>query len=274
MTTLPYEKKEVLLSAKDLGIQFKDKVIFKDVNLQIKDIIRPGIITGQVVSLIGKSGIGKSLLIRRLAGLYIKNASLTGEVLVNKDQKPVKPGDMGVVPQDYYLPANLTVQKILWMAAVKNPQFKDRKTIIAAMTSYILAFELGDHRLKYPIQLSGGQKQRTSIAMQLLSGSNFLLMDEPFSGLDPIMVDKTTDLLLRVSQTDELKTIVIVSHDLRNACAISDTVFILSNRDRSSEAGATIVKEVDLIERNLAWKPGIKEMPEFLDTIREIKQLL
>lgn len=272
---MTYEKRDILLSAKNVGLSFGNKVVLKDINLEIRDIYRPGFITGQVVSLIGKSGIGKSQMIRVLAGLPVRNGIVVGEVLVNQDQKPVQPGDMGMVFQDYYLPAHLTVQKILWYAAIKNPQFKgDRKVILDAITSYILTFDLGDHRNKYPIQLSGGQKQRTSIAMQLLSGSNFLLMDEPFSGLDPIMVDKTTDLLIRVSQQDELKTIIIVSHDLRNACAISDTVFILSNRDRAPEDGATIVKKVDLIERGLAWIPGIKEMPIFLDTIRDIKQLL
>lgn len=273
--TTPYEKRGVLLQAKNVGIAFGDKAILKDVNFEIHDIYRPGFITGQVVSLVGKSGIGKTQLIRRLSGLFIKNANLTGEVLVNTDQKPVKPGDMGVVPQDYYLPAHLRVKDILWYAAVRNPVFKgDRKTIIDAISMYLVAFELGDHRDKFPIQLSGGQKQRTAIAMQLLSGSNFLMMDEPFSGLDPIMVDKTTDLLIRVSQSDELKTIIVVSHDLRNACAISDTVFILSNRDRDPKDGATIVKKFDLIERGLAWQPGIKDLPQFLDAIREIKQLL
>lgn len=270
----PYEKREVLLTANNIGISFGEKVILKDINFQIHDIVRPGMITGQVVSLVGRSGIGKTQLIRRLSGLYINNATLTGEVLVGIDQKPVKPGDMGVVPQHYYLPAHLRVKEILWLAAVKNPKFKDRNEILEAMTSYILNFDLADHRDKFPIQLSGGQKQRTSIAMQLLSGSNFLMMDEPFSGLDPLMIDKTLDLLCKASMIDELKTIIIISHDLRNACAISDTVIVLSNKGRDPKDGATVVSIIDLMERGLAWQPEIRGMPAFIETIREIKQLL
>jgi polar amino acid transport system ATP-binding protein/sulfate transport system ATP-binding protein/NitT/TauT family transport system ATP-binding protein len=61
----------------------------------------------------------------------------------------------------------------------------------------------------------------------LLKGSDFLLLDEPFSGLDVCMLDKVVDLLLQVSLSDELKTLIIVSHDIATALAISDTVFIL-----------------------------------------------
>lgn len=279
-----YEKKEVLLSAQGVGLSFKqpevngkkvpDKVIFKDINFQIRDVIRPEVIQGQVVSLVGKSGIGKSMMIRMLAGLPI-DGKLDGKILVNVVQTPTNPGDMGVVPQNYYLPEHLQLKQILYLAASKNKLLQQNHQIILdAITSYILEFELGDHLSKYPTQLSGGQRQRASIICQLLFGSNFLLMDEPFSGLDPLMLDKTTELLLRVSQMDEIKTIIIVSHDLRNSVAISDTVLILSNRGRASEEGATIVREVDLMQMGLAWHPEVKEMPLFLQTIRDIKSLL
>lgn len=270
-----YKKTDLLLSAANVGISFGEKVVLKDINFKIHDIIRPEVTQGQVVSLCGRSGLGKSLLIKILSGLPISNATIEGTVLVNANQVPVKAGDMGIVPQDYYMPEHLKVAEMLAKSAIKNPLFKrDKKVIKDAVDSYIEAFELHDHRDKYPIQLSGGQRQRANISMQLLNGSNFLLMDEPFSGLDPLMIDKTTNLLMRVSQSDELKTIVIVSHDLENCIAISDTIFILSNKGREVGTGATIVKEIDLIERNLAWQQDVKRMPAFHDTINEVKTLL
>ena len=133
--------------------------------------------------------------------------------------------------------------------------------------------QLIQHKDKFPCQLSGGQKQRASIIMQLLNGSNFLLMDEPFSGLDPLMVDKTTALLQKVTD-DELKTLIIVSHDLVNCCAICDTIFVLSNKGRAENTGATISATVDLLALDLAYHEDIKRMPQFHNVIDEIKNLL
>ena len=295
-----YTKTDTLLSVKNVGLYFEDpkkleedktkedygkpkkKHILANVNFDIKDIVSPGRITGQVVSLVGKSGVGKTQLIRRLSGLYIHGAFNSGDVLVHHDKvaghhelSPVKEGDMGIVFQDYYMPEHLKIHKMLVKSANKNADFKgDTKLINDAVETYLSEFELQEHKDKYPIQLSGGRKQRASIIMQLLNGSNFLLMDEPFSGLDPIMIDKTTAILTKVACSDELKTLIIVSHDLVNCAAISDTIYVLSNKNRAENTGSTIIAEVDLLERGLAYAPGIKRMAAFHDTIEEVKNLL
>jgi len=285
---MQYTKTDILLSCNNVGLSFTDKetkqkkVILADVNFQIRDNVSPDRILGQVISLVGKSGVGKSQLIRMLSGLYIHNAEKTGEILVHHDKvaklhelTPVKEGDMGIVFQDYYMPEWIKVRDMLLLAANKNEDFKgDKKVISDAVDSYLNEFELTEHKDKYPIQLSGGQKQRASIIMQLLNGSNFLLMDEPFSGLDPIMVDKTTSLLSKVASSDELKTLIIVSHDLVNCAAISDTIFVLSKQGRPEGTGATIVREIDLLARDLAYHTEIKRMSAFHDTIEEVKSLL
>jgi len=98
------------------------------------------------------------------------------------------------------------------------------------------------------------------------------LLDEPFSGLDICMLDKAVELLLQVSLSDELKTLIIVSHDIETSVAISDTVFILGTEE--GKAGATIKKEIDLIERDLAWQQHIQKDKRFADTIDEIKACL
>jgi ABC-type nitrate/sulfonate/bicarbonate transport system ATPase subunit len=78
--------------------------------------------------------------------------------------------------------------------------------------------------------------------------------------------------LLQVSLSDELKTLIIVSHDIETSVAISDTVYILGNEE--GKAGATIKKEIDLIERDLAWQKNIKQERRFMETIEEIKGCL
>ena len=264
MTT--HIKSQTLLEAKKVALSFDDKIILRDVNFCIKDIIRPGMQQGQVVSLIGRSGIGKTQLFKILSGLQSPTA---GSVTINGD-KTVQAGDMGVIFQNYYLFEWRSVYQSLLLAAKKNSLLKGKEKEMIG--HYVAAFNLEDALQKYPQQLSGGQRQRASIIQQLLKGSNFLLLDEPFSGLDVCVLDKVTDLLLQVSVSDELKTLIIVSHDISTSVAISDTVLIMGNE--AGIPGATIKKEIDLVERDLAWKKDIKKEKTFIETVEEIKGYL
>jgi ABC-type nitrate/sulfonate/bicarbonate transport system ATPase subunit len=259
-------KKEPVLQVKNVCLSYDGKPILRDINFEIKNIVRPEIHQGQVISLIGRSGIGKTQLFKLLSGLQQPTA---GEILIHGNQK-VKPGDMGVIFQNYYLFEWRSVFTSLLLAAKKNPQLKGKEK--EAIKEYATDFDLTDHLQKYPGQLSGGQRQRVSIMQQLLKGSDFLLLDEPFSGLDVIVLDKVVELLLKVSLSNDLKTLIIVSHDIATSVAISDTVFILGQE--KGKSGSTIVKEIDLIERELAWERDIKSKKLFGETIGEIKGCL
>lgn len=264
MTT--FTKQETVLQAKNINLSYDSKQILRDICFEIKNIVRPGMHQGQVVSLIGRSGIGKTQLFKLLSGLQ---APTSGEILIHTDKK-VKAGDMGVIFQHYYLFEWRSVHTSLMLAAKKNPLLAGKEK--AAIAQYAESFHLADHLHKYPQQLSGGQRQRVSIIQQLLKGSDFLLLDEPFSGLDVLMLDKVVELLFKVSVSDDLKTLIIVSHDIATSVAISDTVFIQA--EEQGMPGATIVKEIDLIERDLAWQKNIRHKKEFAETIDEIKACL
>jgi ABC-type nitrate/sulfonate/bicarbonate transport system ATPase subunit len=260
-----HTKAEVLLQVTDVQLSY-DRPILRDINFCIKNIIRPGFNQGQVVALIGRSGIGKTQLFRILSGLQ---QPTSGQVTI-KNNQAVKAGDMGVIFQNYYLFEWRTVYQSLLLAAKKNKVLAGKEK--EAIDQYAEQFNLTAHLNLYPQQLSGGQRQRVSIMQQLLKGSDFILLDEPFSGLDVCMLDKAVELLLQVSLSDELKTLIIVSHDIETSVAISDTVFILGNE--AGKAGAIIKKEIDLIERDLAWQKNIQKERRFIDTIEEIKMCL
>ena len=261
-----HTKAEVLLKAEDVNLSLCGRPILRDINFNIKNIVRPGVLQGQVVTLIGRSGIGKTQLFRILSGLQ---EPTSGHILINNN-KTVKAGDMGVIFQNYYLFEWRTVYTSMLLAARQNKALQGKEK--EAIEKYVTEFGLKDILYQYPRQLSGGQQQRVSIIQQLLKGSDFLLLDEPFSGLDVCMLDKVVDLLLRVSLSDELKTLIIVSHDIETAVSISDTVFILGHEP--GVPGATIRKEIDLIERDLAWQKDIKKSKCFVETIEEIKACL
>jgi polar amino acid transport system ATP-binding protein/sulfate transport system ATP-binding protein/NitT/TauT family transport system ATP-binding protein len=262
-----HSKAEELLCAKDISLSFGGTLVLRDINFCIRNITRPGILQGQVVSLIGRSGIGKTQLFKILSGLQ----QPTGGSITINNTKPVTAGDMGVIFQNYYLFEWRTVYQSLMLAAKQNKKLAGQEK--QAIEMHAEQFQLTTHLKRYPQQLSGGQRQRASIIQQLLKGADFLLLDEPFSGLDVCVLDKVVELLQQVSLSDELKTtLIIVSHDIETAVAISDTVYILGNEPGT--AGATIKKEIDLVERDLAWKNNIKKEKVFLETIDEIKACL
>ena len=277
----PYIKKEILLQADNVSLCYDGRCILRDIDFSIRDIVRPGIQQGQVVSLVGRSGIGKTQLFRILSGLQKPNS---GSVTIRErkpaqtgggsievwHQRVVGPGDMGVIFQNYYQFGWRTVRQSLLLAARQNRMLAGKED--DAIREYAGRFDIAEVLHHYPAQLSGGQQQRVSIIQQLLKGADFLLLDEPFSGLDVCVLDKVTELLLQVSLSDELKTLIIVSHDIATSVAISDTVFILGKQP--GKEGSTLVKEIDLIERGLAWRRDVRQEQAFLTTLAEIKACL
>lgn len=262
-----YSKNEVLVDVKDVNLTY-DKQILRDVNFKIHNIVRPGLNQGQVISLIGRSGIGKTQLFKILAGLIEPN---TGTVLIGREQHPVVAGEVGIVSQNYILFNHRSVQENLRLAMKHDSITLGSKAKDDLINEYANKFDLTEHLKKYPMQLSGGQRQRVSIIQQVLTGNKFILLDEPFSGLDALIIDRVTELLLQISTLDELNTLVIISHDVENSLAISDTAFILAREKGKEKEGATITETLDLIEMGLAWSPGIRENPKFQQLVSQIK---
>jgi len=263
---IDYSRGNLLLKATNVNLMYDDRHILRDVNMEIFDLRRPGMIQGQVVSLIGRSGIGKTQLFKILAGLIHPTS---GTILIGEGQKPVAAGEVGVVPQNYILFNHRTIYNNLRIGlrhCGKKVGDNEAKDMIE---DYARRFDLIDHLKKFPAQLSGGQRQRVSIIQQVLTGNKFILLDEPFSGLDPIMKDLVDDLLLKISLMDEENTLIIVSHDIINTLALSDTAFILA-REPGKE-GATIVETIDLIETGFAWHQNLKSEHAFQDLVVSIK---
>jgi polar amino acid transport system ATP-binding protein/sulfate transport system ATP-binding protein len=137
-------------------------------------------------------------------------------------------------------------------------------------------FGLDGHEDQYPVQLSGGQRQRAAIAQQFMCSEYFLLMDEPFSGLDPIALDAMSTFIGEMARTHELKTFIVVTHDIDAAIAVCDCLWLLG-RDRDENGkpipGARIQHTIDLAARGLAWRENIRELTGFHATVNEVRQL-
>lgn len=264
--SLDYSIKGLLLKVENVSLSFGDKQILRDINLEIHDIIRPGMEQGQVVSLIGRSGIGKTQLFKILAGLLKPN---TGSVLIDTDLHPVTPGQVGIVPQNYILFNHRSVYGNLKIGLDHSGKKLTPKEKDEIILEYAKMFDLADHLKKFPMQLSGGQRQRTSIIQQVLTGNKFILLDEPFSGLDALMIDKVVNLLIKVSNMSEFNTLIIVSHDIENSLAISDTAWIMARQE--GKPGATITEQIDLMKLGFAWNKDIRKNSGFQELVDSIK---
>jgi len=261
---------DTLLKIDHVSLSYDDKVILHDVNAEIRDIVRADCTQGQVVGFLGPSGIGKTQLFRIIAGL---NQPTSGQVLVNSTLTPVKAGMVGVVAQNYPLFENRTIFSNLILAAKqieKNSDAAHEKVL-----KYLKRLDMIECSQLYPAQISGGQRQRIAIAQQLLCSEHFLLMDEPFSGLDLVMEAKVCELINEIACLDELNTIIVVTHDVTAAATVADHLWLMGrDRDASGNTipGARIQETYDLIERDLCWHPGITNSSKFLEFVREVKE--
>ncbi len=261
-------KDDVLVKVDSIWQQLGGNQILEGVSFEIVDRVRPNCITGQIVGLLGPSGIGKTRLIHLIAGLDAPDRG----VITGFDGNPLRAGETGVVFQSYPLLRHHTVLGNLIVAglAAGLSRSQARERARALLERFGLSARAGF----YPAQLSGGQRQRVAIAQQLVRQCRLVLMDEPFSGLDPATLDATIRLLVEVANMDELNTIVVVTHDIRSALIVCDTLFVLG-RDRDDKgqiaSGAKIQKMYDLVEIGLAWQEAIELHPQFPILEREIK---
>lgn len=271
MTAIAYEYGETLLKVENVSVTYGDAPILRDLNLEIKNLIRPGYTQGQVVGLLGPSGIGKTTLFRLLAGVDKPD---TGVIQVEKDCRQVERGMVGVVAQHYPLFAHRTVLGNLLIAGRRAGLSAGAAE--AQSRTFLKRFGLESQSNKYPAQLSGGQRQRVAIAQQFMCSDHFLLMDEPFTGLDLLAEERLCEFIVEMAQTDELKTFIIITHDITAALSICDTIWLMG-RDHDAQGniipGARLQATYNLVERGIAWQKGITSRPEFLDLLGEIRAM-
>ncbi len=258
---------DVLLSVKDVSLTLGDKLVLRDLSLDIIDRFRESTITGQIVGLLGPSGVGKTRLLRLIAGLDEPDKGrIEGHGGALMDVSKV-----GYVFQDYPLLEHRSVESNLRLAAkLANVSEAEGDKRVRHLIEH---FGLDDRRNAYPMELSGGQRQRASIAQQLVAPRRFLLMDEPFSGLDPAALQEVSRLIVDTANIEDENTVILVTHDIRAALMVCDTLFVMG-RDREGDEftpGARVQFKYDLVERGLSYQPNVEDKPEFTALERELR---
>jgi len=238
---------------------FKSKKVLKNVSLTIED--------GNLVTIIGESGCGKTTLLKLLNRLEKPSQ---GKILIN--DKDIATEDvielrrhMGYVIQQTGLFPHMTIEEnIEIINTVQHMPAEERlKKTIEVMEMVGLNAE--EYLHLFPSQLSGGQQQRVGVARAFASESDIILMDEPFSALDPMTRNDLQDQL--VDLQDELKkTIVFVTHDMDEAIKISDKICIMKDGHvLQYDTPENILKNpIDDYVANFVGKNRIWSSPEYI----------
>jgi molybdate/tungstate transport system ATP-binding protein len=198
----------------------------KDVSLNIRK--------GDFYFILGPSGAGKTVVLEAIAGLH---SPQSGHVLLRGgDVTGIAPERrrISLVYQDYSLFPHMTVAKNI--AFGLKMQKVDRKTIEQRVEYLLDAFGIGGLRDRHPLTLSGGEQQRVAIARALAVEPDILLLDEPFSALDPVTKEKFIEDLREIHRTGDL-TIVQVTHSRHEAMRLANRVAVIIEGMLVAEGG-------------------------------------
>lgn len=199
-----------------------DKEVLKDINLICNE--------GEITAFIGPSGCGKTTTMKLINRLINPTK---GQILVDgKDISTINPVDLrrgiGYVIQHVGLFPHMTIARnvavvprlLKWKESKIEPRVDELLNMVGLPPK--------EYRDRYPAELSGGQQQRVGVIRALAAEPKIILMDEPFSALDPISREQLQEDLIQL-QKDIKKTIVFVTHDMDEALKISDKIVLMKD---------------------------------------------
>lgn len=212
---------ETILEIKNLKKSYGQNEVLKDISLSVKE--------GEVISIIGSSGSGKSTFLR---SINLLESPSGGEILFHGENVLEKGYNLtayreklGMVFQSFNLFENLNVLENAIVAQTTVLK-RDRKEAESIAKANLEKVGMGEQYWKAkPKQLSGGQKQRVAIARALSVNPEAILFDEPTSALDPEMVGEVLKTMQELSQTG--LTMIIVTHEMEFARDVSDRVIFM-----------------------------------------------
>lgn len=242
-----------ILSVNEVKKSFGDKTVIDHINLSLDK--------GELVSLLGVSGAGKTTLFNCISGI---DAPDSGTILLAGENITGRPGHISYMLQkDLLLPYKKIIDNVSLPLLLSGMKKKEARAKAAA---HFEEFGIAGTENCYPTELSGGMRQRAALLRTYLASSGVALLDEPFSALDTITKSAMHTWYLSVMEKINLSTIFI-THDIDEAILLSDRILILSGTP------GTITQEIVISEP----KPRRKDFnltPQFITCKKQVIEAL
>jgi len=224
--------------------KFGRKEVVRGVNFSMQN--------GEVAGLLGPNGAGKTTIFYMIVGFYQPTLGIVTMDDCDITEKPMfRRARLGIayLPQEASIFRKLTVEKNIW-AVLESRQDINKVQKKEKLESLLDEFGIGRIRTQYGYTLSGGERRRTEIARALATEPKFLLLDEPFAGIDPIAVYEIKQIIRRLA--DKGIGILITDHNVRDTLEITNEAFIIADGkivahgDREDILNNEMVREVYL----------------------------
>ena len=228
------------LQAKNLTKKYQGKAVVDQLNITLKP--------GEILGLLGPNGAGKTTFFYMIAGLI---RSDSGKILIDEEDVTDKTvsvrASMGLayLPQEPSVFGRLTVEENI-LAALEQRRDINKEQKKRELEKLVEEFQLKKFLKTKSIKLSGGERRRVEIARSLSSSPSFILLDEPFAGIDPKAVSELKETLRKLKN---LKLGILISdHNVRETMQICDNVLIMNEGKVIAEGTPEKVSANDLVK--------------------------
>ncbi|AZG34860.1 MAG: LPS export ABC transporter ATP-binding protein [Shewanella psychromarinicola] len=218
---------QITLTAENLAKSYKDRQVVKDVSLTVK--------TGQIVGLLGPNGAGKTTTFYMVVGLV---KSDKGRILIDDDDLTDDPMHLrarkgiGYLPQEASIFRKLTVYDNI-MAVLQTRKELSTNQRIEQLEHLLEEFHITHIRDSLGMSLSGGERRRVEIARALAANPKFILLDEPFAGVDPISVIDIKKIIQQLKSRG--LGVLITDHNVRETLDVCERAYIVSQGNLIAE---------------------------------------
>ena len=238
------------LTVKNIVKSYDEKIAVDDISFEVS--------SGETVGILGPNGAGKTTLFYIIAGLIRSDSgtlSLSEAELNDKSISERTIMGLSYLPQESSIFRGLSVQQNIY-AALEQRKDLDKKGKQSKLAELLEEFNLNQFSETLGIKLSGGERRRTEIARSLASNPKFILLDEPFAGIDPLAVSDLKDTIRSLNAQNI--GVLISDHNVRDTMHICSKVLvvnqgkIIANGKPSEISQNDLVKEVYLGQNFLA----------------------
>jgi len=237
----PPKPKEHTLGVSNLFKSFGKKLVVKGVNFTMKN--------GEVAGLLGPNGAGKTTIFYMIVGFYQPTMGYVTMDDVDITQMPMyRRARMGIayLPQEASIFRKLTVEQNIW-AILESRQDIDDDARKVKLESLLNEFGIGRIRSQLGYTLSGGERRRTEIARALATEPKFLLLDEPFAGIDPIAVYEIKQIIRQLASKGI--GILITDHNVRDTLEITNEAFIIADGNIFARGDKDVILNNEMVRK-------------------------